>query len=267
MPKRKLPYFKKHFSPRPDLGKTLSYKGFTLVELLIVMAVIFILLAMAIYSFVGFRETVLLNEITNNIAQDVRTAQRAAMFLDKDEDERWLYGIGLDFRPLLARGNNDARYRMFKWCSPFSDFGAPPTAQNVPNITKPPSQAPYSFANGRIPGTTAYTEDCTISPTCTNNATCNVLLEMKDQGPKSVGTVLQPRFEGTASVILFESVSGRAFLYDASGVLLNYQLQGGQMVPVASPQPFAIELNAPASGNKTKITVRNISGVVSISKP
>lgn len=241
---------------------TSNYKGFSLIELLVVMAVIFILITMGIYAFVGFREAISLNETTNNIAQDLRTAQRAAMFLDRDADERWLYGIGIDFNSYNASDSTPARYKVFKWCSPFSEFGEPPTRQNVPNFFN----SGYAFATGNIPGSGRYVSNCEKSLSCENNAACNALTEINEQRPAGLSSGLRVQYDQKARFVLYEAVTGRAFLYDASGALLNYTRSGGRMTPVGNPENFKISLVAPVSGNKTSITVNNISGIVKIDR-
>ena len=97
-----------------------KYSAYSLLELLLVLAMLGIFGAMAFGTFNGLENTVKMNEYMLSLEQDIRTTQRAAMLLERDTDERWLYGIGIDF----SSTETDGTYKKFKWCSEYSDYGA-----------------------------------------------------------------------------------------------------------------------------------------------
>ena len=70
--------------------------------------------------------------------------------------------------------------------------------------------------------------------------------------PKNGGASVSPAF------ILFESVTGRAFFYDDSGYLLNFDYES--MKPLSEARPLTIRIKPPRGGNGKKIIISHISG-------
>ncbi len=193
-----------------------KYTAFTLIEMLVVMGIMMILMGMTFTSFSGLQDTVKMNEYMLNMEQDIRSVQRASMLLQRNTEENWLYGLGIDFSQL----DPDGKYIPFKWCTPFSDYGDASTRGKVPGYregdgTLDGAKLPVgdietglcigTEAQGKLKLLTGYTTDLTM--------------------PKS--TV---QYNSNVRYVVFESVTGRAFFYDFEGNLLNYSMDGGQVV-------------------------------------
>ncbi|WKZ31295.1 MAG: prepilin-type N-terminal cleavage/methylation domain-containing protein [Candidatus Dojkabacteria bacterium] len=206
-----------------------KYKGFTLMEMIIVIVIFMILFAMSISAFSGLRSTIALNEAVKNLEQDIRNAQRDALLLSRGKDEKWLYGIGIDFSDFPQTGE----YRVFKWCSQFDDFGDPKTTSDFPNYD-PAVGDLGSATNGNFPQGN-YVESCTRGgSTFSSNSTS--LVEMSGTGivpieyPIMIGVNQELTGQGGApafpAYVVFESTTGRAFFYDNNGRILNYDGDG-----------------------------------------
>ena len=91
------------------------YFAYTLVEMLVVISIFVIISAIGFSSFYGLRDAISLNEETLSLEQDIRYAQRAALFLERKVTDRWIYGIGIDF----SKVESTRKYTLFKWCSEF----------------------------------------------------------------------------------------------------------------------------------------------------
>ena len=193
-----------------------KYTAFTLIEMLVVMGIMMILMGMTFTSFSGLQDTVKMNEYMLNMEQDIRSVQRASMLLQRNTEENWLYGLGIDFSQL----DQDGKYIPFKWCTPFSDYGDASTRSKVPGYKKGDlnlSGAKLPVGNiesglcigieaeGKLKLLTGYTTDLTM--------------------PKS--TV---QFNSSVRYVVFESVTGRAFFYNGDGELLNYSMEEGEVV-------------------------------------
>jgi hypothetical protein len=162
-----------------------------------------------------------MNEYMLNMEQDIRSVQRAAMLLQRNTEENWLYGLGIDFSQL----DPDGKYIPFKWCTPFPDYGDASTRGKVPG---------YSEGDGTLDGAklpipvgdietglcTDFGDTLKILPGYTTD------LNM----PKS--TV---QFNSSVRYVVFESVTGRAFFYDSQGILQNYSIVDGQVVIESDP--------------------------------
>ncbi len=103
-----------------------KYKAFTFLELIIVMTIMLILATISVTAYRSLVDSFSINEVTLSVAQDMRAIQRSSMLLDRDEEERWLHGIGIDFSNI----ENDGEYRVFKWCSEFEFFDSKETKLN-----------------------------------------------------------------------------------------------------------------------------------------
>jgi hypothetical protein len=71
-------------------------------------------------------------------------------------------------------------------------------------------------------------------------------------------------FETDAKIVLFESVSGRAFFYDEGGNLLNYVIEEGQLkIRDAENIEDIIITIKPFGGTATRqLTINHLSGRV-----
>lgn len=233
-----------------------KYSAYTLMELLIVLTIFSILGAMSFSAFGNLQNTVKMNEYALTLEQDVRSVQRAAMLLQRDPGEKWLYGLGIDFGDM----GDDGEYTVFKWCSPFSDYGDILTKSNLPAYT--PSRTVGSLgAMNELNGYLTVTE---IGGSCGTDVSSSLSLlpgyDKSTTTPISTITIteidsLTPRF------VVFESVSGRAFFYDTQGVLLNYTSEGKL---VDDPLPFVITIIPDSNVNTRIITINNLSGKISI---
>ncbi len=207
-----------------------GYKAVTLLELLIVMAVIFILSTMSVVAYRSLADSFSINEISLTIAQDIRTTQRAAMLLDREGDERWLHGIGIDFREIESDPSDPLdrstgrKYTIFKWCSPFDYY-----YEREENLTGEVPNVPFGQAidteNARLPFENTV-DSCSRDITVDDKENAYYAIETKDF---STHNNLEFFNESDVAFVLFESVSGKAFFYDEDGYLLNYYLSGGEL--------------------------------------
>ena len=232
-----------------------KYSALTLMELIIVMVIMFILFLISVVSYRSLVDSFSINEVSLTIAQDIRGVQRAAMLLDREGDERWLHGIGIDFTKI-----EDREYRIFKWCSRFDfyDEREGVLTGEIPNL-----------AFGTHP------DDARLSSLKRNSC-------LRDEGDnvdaiyvtetKSFAQYDNLNFEfvGDVRYVLFESVSGKAFFYDVDGVLLNYSFLAGELslVATAELELFRLKLE-PERGvgggsdlADRKIVVTPVSGIV-----
>jgi len=251
-----------------DKTKTIKkYNAFTLVEMLVVMTIMMVLTAMSVASFGGLHSSIVLNEGSTNIQQVLRNAQRSAMLLKRDMDERWIYGIGVDFSTI----EEDGHYKTFKWCSPFQEYGNP--SGILPSFyatSKFPNYNPdilLNEQNGVLPvalHSEVWVEDCMgMSPFFRPEG---VFAEIKSEITEVVEepTLIEiPAITDGRKItyVVFESISGRAFLYNKSGVLLNYDSDGDI---VSNPDDFVIFLSTHDKSRLLEVSVSNISGKISL---
>lgn len=240
----------------PKIEKNKKYPSFTLLEMLVVMIVLIILTALTFSSFSGLRDTISLNEDILNLEQDLRYAQRSAMFLDRDVDERWIYGIGIDF----SKMNSDKEYNFFKWCSPYEEYGNVRTTSPIPDYD--PSQ-PWGMTNAHMPVASKYaTSECDYYSVSSN------LIEMLGDGGGHItknmdidtGVLIDTVVSVNPEYILFEAVSGRTFLYDGNGNVLNYS--DGDLV--SNPTDFVIDISSPNTKVTKRVAIGNISGKLTV---
>jgi type II secretory pathway pseudopilin PulG len=185
-------------------------KAYTLMEMLVVMTIMIILLSVGFTAYASFTETTKYNQDVADLEQDIIIIQRAAMLLERDSDEDWIYGLGIDFSGL--RGDASARtgeYTFFKWCSEVSEFGAPRTRARYPRYIEGDSSI-----NGIMPTVVSGT-----STKC--DAGLNELVPLTGYGTGDLSLQEDVSISSDIRFLLFESVSGRAFLYDTGGNLLN----------------------------------------------
>ncbi|HCC67893.1 TPA: hypothetical protein DEP90_01605, partial [Patescibacteria group bacterium] len=179
-----------------------NLKGYTLMEVLVVMIIMIILLSVGMYSYMSFAETTKFNQDVANIQNDILVLQRAAMFFERDSDEYWLYGLGIDFSGVQ---DGNGTYTFFKWCSEFPDFGDIKTRSEYPNYDP---EYPLSLNNGNIP-TFVSSGSCKAGNT-------NKLLSLSEYGNGKFNLEEDVSISG-GQYLLFEAVSGKAFIYDTNG--------------------------------------------------
>jgi len=244
------------------------YEAFTLIEMLIVLAIIIIISGFAYAGIANYRSAMAVINTSSLIEQDIKMAQRSAMFLSRDVEEGWIYGIGIDFSQIDNAAN--PHYRFFKWCAPFEEFNPmePKMNSELPGVD---TANLLSIDNGYLPG---YTTGKTL---CDGT---NELIEFKPSHSTEIdrGALRITKAEGVrledVNYILFESITGRAFLYGATisigggtGTLLNYSLSSGNVTMYPDLTHLQIKLTNigvnPATSGRT-IDVSPVSGRVKI---
>lgn len=233
-------------------------KAYTLVEMLVVMGIFMIISGMGFATFYGLRDTMSLNQELVTFSQNVRNAQRSSLFLDRKVGERWIYGIGVDYSALASA----SKYDVFKWCSQFSEFGDTKTKAEIPNFDK---TIPVGNQNGNLPTANYAFKDCdlgvAVSELVRSAGSIDEFFETNFDISFPAGNNATGDVGGVPVYLLFESVSGRAFFYDASGNIVNYTSAG---LPVSNPVDLVIEIRSPRTRVLKTITISNISGKVTI---
>ena len=191
-----------------------KYTAYTLVEMLVVMGIAMILMGMTFTSFSGLQDTVKMNEYMLNMEQDIRAVQRASMLLERNTEENWLYGLGIDFSQLDPEG----KYTTFKWCNPFPDYGDETTRSKVPGYKK----GDLTLEGAKLPKGSIDSGLCQES-----SDTLKTLPGYTTELTIPKSTV---QYNSDVRYVVFESVTGRAFFYDEEGILLNYSMVDGQVV-------------------------------------
>lgn len=233
-------------------------------ELLVVLTIFGILGGLSFSAFGGLQNTIKMNEYVLTLEQDIRSVQRSTMLLQRDSGEKWLYGLGIDFGDMNV--NHDGAYSVFKWCSPFSDYGDILTRSNLPGYNPSTSYPLGSTLPGYTSERNGYMNVFSgIESNCDTGITSSLsLLSGYDKStttPKSTITITA--IDGkTPRYLVFESVSGRAFFYDNEGALLNYTSEGKL---VETPQAFVITIIPASDVSSRVITIGNLSGKIEAS--
>jgi len=239
-----------------------TYNGYTLLELLVVMAISMILIGMSFASFGGLQDTIKMNEYTLTLEQNITSVQRAAMLLEKKADENWLYGLGIDF----SKTDSDGLYQTFKWCSPFWDYGDTTTKSYIPSFN-PSVDLGVALNFGKngyipLPSTSSY-----LQTTCDRNAVKSSLVGLIGYKnsltpPQSkITTNLNPINNRPIKFVVFESVSGRAFFYDDTGRIVNYDNKGKLLTNQVVDMKITIDPDSSIPAKE--VTIGNLSGRVS----
>ncbi len=173
-------------------------RAFTLLEVLVVMSIMIILLSVAFYSYTSFAEVTKFNQDVANLQHDILILQRASMLLERDPEENWVYGLGVDFSGIQS-GNGE--YTFFKWCSEFAEFGAAKTKSEYPAYDEEDPTA-----TGNLPGADIRNTSCEGDE--------EYLANLNRYGKGILNLKERVDIPGSINYIVFESVSGRAFLYD-----------------------------------------------------
>lgn len=242
-----------------------KYPAYTLLEMLLVISIFIVLGGFTFAAFDGLQNTIKTNEYMLNIEQDIRSIQRSAMLLERDTDENWIYGLGIDFSEVTE----DGVYKMFKWCSPFDDYGDITTKSGLPAYD-PSVDVGASITSGLMSGQPNATlplvgENFTES-SCTSGVGSDLrTLPGFDRSitlPKSDIT-LNPGMSPERSVryILFESVSGRAYFYNEDGSIINYDSEG-VIWDFEDITDFEMEITPLNGGSTRTIAVKHLSGKI-----
>jgi type II secretory pathway pseudopilin PulG len=189
-------------------------KAYTLIEVLVVMSIMIVLMGVAFYSYASFTETTKFNQDIADLQDSVLVLQRASMLLERDPEEYWPYGIGIDFGNIETTG----RYTFFKWCSEHQDFGGDSTKGEYPY---------YIEGDATIDGNIPNTNVSSPKDNC-DDTTFNTLVSLSGYGYgelnfKDGGVEISSNSESGSNhrFILFESVSGKAFIYDSDGTRVD----------------------------------------------
>ena len=214
-------------------------RAYTLLEVLVVMIIMIIIMALGISAYVSFGEMTKFNQDVANVQNDILVLQRAAMFFEKDPEEYWIYGIGIDFTGVAE---DEGTYVFFKWCSEFEDFGDLKTTGKYPYFD------PEDLENdGKIPTTISEGSLCTE-----DNA--DKLLSLSAYGQGDLKLKEDVSITG-GQFILFEAVSGRAFVYDENGNLIRIN---DSTIPVED-RDIRLVFNKNVGDNQT-LVIRNLTG-------
>lgn len=247
------------------LSRNRGYRAFTLIEMLIVIAIIIILGTLSLAAYQRMQVVMRTNEYINSLEQDIRKIQRDAMLLDRKQGEGWPFGIGIDFRD-MGKETSLGSYKVFKWCSGEAEYGGRRTTSSVPGYAKNES------GTQNLPASMKWRE----GDSCASFGETLLRLPIRYldlKPPKSTitvhNTVVTNREGGTPrptelGFVLFESVTGKAFFYDTSGKLINYQARSGNMELVGNPAHLIITVKPLRGGVGKNLTIENISGRMEI---
>lgn len=245
-----------------NLNKENKYQAYTLLELLVVMGIIAILAGMSFASFGGLQNTVKMNEYSLTLEQDIRSVQRAAMLLQRDPNEKWLYGLGMD---LTNMATTEGQYKVFKWCSPYDNYGDIKTTSLFPNYDPSNSLKIGDTVSGEknaylpVPQNSSYALTSCDSTLTVSHLRTLLGYESTSLPPESNITVKVG--DSTAGYVVFEAVSGKTFFYGVNGELLNYQPDGKL---IDSPNALEIIITPVGKTAKAhKLIISNLSGKIS----
>lgn len=209
----------------------INYPGFTLMEMLVVMSIMIILGGLGLFAFGGLRDTVIINQNLNDLKQNIQQIQQDAMLVQKSPDEGWLYGIGIDF----TNFETDGTYSYFKWCSGFPEFGNVKTKSEIPGYD-PNEDISDATRNGYLPVEDTRLTDCSGTTEGLSSYSGYI------PGSMTLGFDFFTGQPGTPKYLLFETSTGRAFLYDQGGEIVNYD-SDGELTPVLTPLTILIHRN------------------------
>ncbi|MGI6443466.1 MAG: prepilin-type N-terminal cleavage/methylation domain-containing protein [Candidatus Dojkabacteria bacterium] len=243
------------------LPKEKRYKAFTLIEMLIVILILVILGSLSLASYQRMQVVMRTNEYINSLEQDIRRIQRDAMLLDRQQGEYWPFGIGIDFTEMNKDGGS-GYYRVFKWCSPYAEYGNRRTTSSVPGYAHLLLGSNPNLPENKGDGTACYDnfERRLYLP--------RRYLDLKP--PKSEITVttrargLSEVKESTLGYVLFESVTGKAFFYDKQRKLINYKFIGDEVELVPNISDLVITIKPLRGGVTRTLTVQHLSGMMEI---
>lgn len=239
-----------------------KYQAYTLIEMLVVMSIFVIFAAMSFSSFQGLQNTIKMNEYSLTLEQNITNVQRASILLEKKAEENWLYGLGIDFSD-LSSNEGAGHYETFKWCSPFAGYGDVTTKSYIPSFN-PALDVGSSLNFGKngylpIPTASSYTEG-TCSKTLIKSSIVGLIGYKTNITPPAgqISTNINPENGRALKYVVFESVSGRAFFYDETGRIVNYDGKGRPVT--GQPVNFVITIDPDGRLPVTEIVIENLSG-------
>ena len=250
------------------LSRNRGYRAFTLIEMLIVIAIIIILGTLSLAAYQRMQVVMRTNEYINSLEQDIRRIQRDAMLLDRKQGEGWPFGIGIDFRD-MGKENSLGSYKVFKWCSGEPEYGGPRTTSSVPGYYQ------------RSPASANVTSNDTIRlsiDSCPSSQAGILYLPQRYldlKPPKSTINVEEKKIKKgfsttpenkVLSFVLFESVTGKAFFYDTEGILINYIARDNDMEldREENLSNLVITVKPLRGGVGKNLTIEHISGRMEI---
>lgn len=256
-----------------------NYKGFTLVEMLLVMGISIILSAVGYNSFLSIRESSIARENVELIIQDIESTKLKAMNMESGKDATWIYGFGIDFTE--ANDLDDiGDYTFLKWCSPVEEYGesfstyGEVTKNILPNLSTttdfnelindyPLCNTNDSYRNGRIP--TCYYNSNECLPQRVGLIRTNEISTLLDR-EKDQMEILPNYNTGLPSYplfLFFESLTGRAIIYNDDGLPQSYvESVDGVIFNGDNVVPLDIVLHRKRSDKFDLITVYPNSGEV-----
>lgn len=265
-------------------------KGFSLVEMLIVMGIFIILSFVGFNGFLSIRESFIARENVELIIQDIESTKLKAMNMEGGKDATWIYGFGIDFR-LFAQPDTLEDYKFIKWCSPVKNFGdtvawdsknfniteeilpsyfvgyginfffaSPPLPVEICND---PSAHPY-YLNAGIPVWAPISNSCEEGCTAINNIEGETTTLLSRETNQIEILDIDNNSSNNPAILLFESLTGRAIIYEAWGSVLNYSfdLSGEIIFEKDNFVPLDIVIKRKRSAKFDLITVYPISGEV-----
>ena len=258
-------------------------KGFSMVEMLIVMGIFIILSVVGFNGFLSIRESFIARENVELIIQDIESTKLKAMNMEGGKDATWIYGFGIDFTQAHLL-NQTGDYQFFKWCSPVTDYGSSfsfegevfyPTENALPNYFK--SSSGYRnvvhdylyecntmeyVLDGTIPS--CYEVEC--EPNRIQLVKTSEISTLLDREEDQIEVLNIPGESEFPAYIFFESLTGRAIIYDNEGVALGYEYIEAPINDVVFNRdemiPLDIVLHRKRSNKFDLITVYPNSGEV-----
>lgn len=258
--------------------KVKYYKGFSLVEMLLVIGIFIILSVIGFNGFLSIRESFIARENVELIIQDIESTKLKAMNMEGGRDATWIYGFGIDLTQAHLL-NQTGDYEFFKWCSPVVDYGVNfltygDVTQNIlPNLASPSPifdnlisnyplcDANANYHNGRIPTKYYNGGNCVTNRTCLLNVNEISTLIDREADQMEVLNITPTVFP---AYLFFESLTGRAIIYNNGGEALGYHLDALNEVVFDQDQlvPLDIVLYRKRSNKFDLITVYPNSGEV-----
>ncbi len=214
--------------------KVKYFKGFTLVEVLLVMGIFIILTVIGFNGFLTIRESFIAKENVELIIQDIESIKLKAMNMEGGKEETWIYGFGIDFTNVVESSSSED-YEFFKWCSPVTEFenilevsgtDYSLTGGILPNLypgdvnqimTSIPVQIcgnnVTNYQNGSIPSCYFPEGECIYSQTGLIHIK-GEQITLLDRGAKQM-EILDSDSDGVIpAFVVFESLTGRAMIYN-----------------------------------------------------
>jgi prepilin-type N-terminal cleavage/methylation domain-containing protein len=198
-----------------------SDRGFTLIEVLVVMIILSLLISLGWAGFIGLRTNMMLHQTAITFKAEVVNGQRAAMLLDREIGQAWSYGVVLDLTHFSGSAGDEQTYSISKWCSSAPNYVA---FDPVKNLDKDPIIPPRS---------------------CDENNIGLFPLEGKAELNLQAGKMNTCVTPSDVSYIVFESVNGRLHFYKSTG----------EPILPASQSSVTMYFHNGCSGRYTSVTI------------